>query len=149
MSRISGRATTHSLLSCSSACVRTGLSDDERPCNRAARAVRISGGRRDISEKIKTSLSERVGPALNHLARGSASGDTVGNTQNSATSCEELLRNVTQARSTVLAIGMMVVHFQGKKIEGKRGRLRVVENLGCLGQKIESVRIIDTGAKQN
>lgn len=48
ISRTSGRAAIHSLLSCSSAWVRIWLSGDERPWSRLARAAWTSGGRTDI-----------------------------------------------------------------------------------------------------
>jgi hypothetical protein len=48
MSRTSGLVVTQSLLSCSSARVRTSLSDDDSACNSCSKAVCISGGRRDI-----------------------------------------------------------------------------------------------------
>ena len=84
MSRTSGRATIHSLLSCSSAWVRIWLSGDDRPWSRLARAAWTSGGRTDILNDGKSfCFSIFVAPMLFEagLARWSTRGGGFGDVE--------------------------------------------------------------------
>lgn len=61
MSNTSGRAATHSALSCSSAYERALLSDDDRPCRSCVKAACISDGKSDISKGSRSGNSKQKG----------------------------------------------------------------------------------------